>query len=1117
MVMFADVRNGHHIKEDDFNRLIVMTQIPTPSEMRRAKRPYLYSDSSNADAYRLSRSELSHHLDTLTDRNQHKDFEVFARKLCERELRPNLRPMTGPEGGGDGKVDTETYPVDEAVSERWYVGTANKTTGKWAFAFSSKKDWAGKVRSDVQGIVSTGRFYDRIVTITSRPARQKDRLRIEQELEQAHGVPVSIYDREWIIERVFSNDHKELAFEILAVGLHEPDKVKIGPLDFRRQAELDEIEKQLKIPSIDERERTQSVSDAFEAARLSRELERPQTETIGRFTRAIRLARKYGTTPQILRAVYESGWTAFWWFDDVDGMEEVYDEVEAIAFPTGYAAHIDKVCNLHSLLVGRVVRGFDTADNLALPSRSARLTAKLSELVQDKSRPSNALHAETLLILHLLNEKMLAAEGNDIDETWNSLSDILDRARGLGEFPAEMVGSIVDALNEFISDSSAFDVLFESLTDFMAERNQEITAGNMRLSRGKRKLEAELPIDAIKWLGRAVVDFSKEETREEQAESLYLLSVAYKSAGLWWAARATLMASIVQYSALSEKDGDVRIEMIPTLRQLSQISLRLGHVIDAVAAHHFVQSIGRVLPVDEPTIERMKGDEIEFDRVLSCLFINLPPEEISRIERLPDVLETMGLFLARYSLLYRLGYIDELRADGSIPDGTTDDQVRETARFMAEQPVARVLPRRLVIADKVFRSITTKILGVDVTIQSEGDVDGMLYSETYATCLEGFAATLINAGAYPFAESLLIKALRRVDVDEATITEERSGILVASVPAEWDIRDVSSVASLNTHLLVTTGHAIMSMVALRNVETTLGNLVRDEGVFERATLFCRSGFSRNRVFGTHCGRIEDWEHYIKRSYPRKPDAPDRPDVVLPPRSQADEENGAGVFEDLQNHEQIVVNSIIDSKLWDKAEWKGMLYGVTKLGQPPFVGLMFADIDAGREIFRGWIDRFGSVDENEEIRISIIKGVNKDGPSEYRGHITQELDVAKLDPEKRYFQSSRSTTMTPPDLRNVEMFLQHFAASGSYVLVPTRVSAAGQARPQTAGDLELDLGIVKQAFHVRDAWQIGLGDLDAFAIRSTDDVFIPDGQEAPVSELFKWRASVAADTANSHRK
>jgi hypothetical protein len=218
-----------------------MKQVPKPSEMMRSKRPYLFSDSAKTEAYNLSQVELSHHLDTLTDRNQHKDFENFCRKLSERELCPNLRPQTGPEGGGDGKIDSETFPVDDSIAERWYFGSGRSASERWGFHFSAKAKWADKVKADIKGLVETGRTYDRVIFITSRPARQRDRLKIEENFKSDYGLKVTILDREWIIDRVFSNCHKDLVHEYLKAGVYEPDKLNLGPRDFKRKQELDEI------------------------------------------------------------------------------------------------------------------------------------------------------------------------------------------------------------------------------------------------------------------------------------------------------------------------------------------------------------------------------------------------------------------------------------------------------------------------------------------------------------------------------------------------------------------------------------------------------------------------------------------------------------------------------------------------------------------------------------------------------------------------------------------------------------------------------------------------------------------------------------------------------------
>lgn len=133
----------------------------SPSGFMRQLRPGLYSDSTARDRHQLKAEVLSHHLETITERNQTHDFELFCRKLCERSICPNLRPATGPEGGGDSKADTESTPVSDDIS-KLYVGMANSGRERWAFAFSAKKTWTDKARSDVDGIVDTQRGYTKI-------------------------------------------------------------------------------------------------------------------------------------------------------------------------------------------------------------------------------------------------------------------------------------------------------------------------------------------------------------------------------------------------------------------------------------------------------------------------------------------------------------------------------------------------------------------------------------------------------------------------------------------------------------------------------------------------------------------------------------------------------------------------------------------------------------------------------------------------------------------------------------------------------------------------------------------------------------------------------------------
>ena len=289
----------------------------SPSEFMRQLRPELYSDTENRTSYQLDEMALEYCLETITARNKTHDFEIFCRKLCERTICPNLKPATGPEGGGDSKADTETIPVADEIATLTYVGEANAGRERWAFAFSAKKTWTDKARSDVAGIVATQRGYQKIFCVTARFARAKDRARLEDELSEKHGVTVTILDRSWIVEQVVSGDRRDLAFNYLGVGQEVVDTRRLGPTDYSRVQQLEDIEKALGNPEAFAGMEMQRATEALVAAKLSRNLERPRTETDGRFARAVRLAEQDGTYRQRLEASYEWIWTAFWWFDDI--------------------------------------------------------------------------------------------------------------------------------------------------------------------------------------------------------------------------------------------------------------------------------------------------------------------------------------------------------------------------------------------------------------------------------------------------------------------------------------------------------------------------------------------------------------------------------------------------------------------------------------------------------------------------------------------------------------------------------------------------------------------------------------------------------------------------------
>src|ERR1022692_1485292 len=108
----------------------MQAQPSSPREFLKSRRPERFSDSVFREVSPLDRSTLEYLLDTITSRSGELKFENFARKLIERTVCPNLLPHTGPTGGGDSKVDTETYPVADSLSLTWYSGMGREAASE---------------------------------------------------------------------------------------------------------------------------------------------------------------------------------------------------------------------------------------------------------------------------------------------------------------------------------------------------------------------------------------------------------------------------------------------------------------------------------------------------------------------------------------------------------------------------------------------------------------------------------------------------------------------------------------------------------------------------------------------------------------------------------------------------------------------------------------------------------------------------------------------------------------------------------------------------------------------------------------------------------------------------
>lgn len=1043
---------------------------PKPSDYMRQLRPELYSDSASRTSHRLKREILSHHLDTITERNQTHDFEIFCRKLCERTICPNLRPATGPEGGGDSKADTETIPIaDEIVKLQYVVGQANGGRERWAFAFSAKQKWAEKVRADVEGVVATGRGYQKIFFVTSRAARAKDRARVEDELSREHGVQVTILDRAWIIDEVIDKNRRDLAFNYLGIG-EEATESELGPEDYSRSHQLADIERELDDPTAFEGMAMHRATEALVAAKLSRSLGLPRTDVDGRFLRAVRVADDGGTRRQNLEARYESLWTAFWWLDDIDAVVAGYDQFEAEVIGDDNAKNLEFLCNLTQLLFNAVFRNGWPREKAQLDARVARLKARLGHLANDPERPNNALQARTSLLIMRVNEAMVNDAAADLYSLWPEFSDVLEKAEGLGEFEGSRLVQMIQVFGEVAGNDRGYRDLVDQASEFVAKRTSEGQGALILLRRAKQLADAEQSMEMIRLLGKAGRRLSKKEYAEQFIEAMSLLAIAYRSAGLLWAARAAFTTAVASLFIESDESGSVPAAVFPTLMVGAWIAVELKHFPEALEAIQIARGCLSSLPFSDESAKAAQERLRDFDGVLACQIINLGETGLEELRTAPDILEGLQLFVSRTALLYALGHEDLLRSDGSIPAEESESDAAQLFQTLADQPAADAVWRPTVFNAGGKQTFSTSVLGVRVDLMHDTTDTSITVAEAAVGVIEAFFATAYEIEAAAHIERF---SVRIIEADVAkyalSIDADRTGLTV-QWPRGLVPRPASSYDDYHDMLLEVAGAVFSSTCHVNNPKEALPRLFEDDAAIDRVAMVGSVCLSRARVFGG-VSRLAAWDRHSPERYDVLPTRPRILRSATPMRrgkSQKGNEEGSSDRPAVHDHRDMRVRSVIDVHIWDRAKWIGAAYGDMGPNAPPWFGLMFTGGDAGTRIFERWRERFGDVDEDEEIYIGIVRKFSAEHPTHYGMIVTSKLQ----DDVGLSMVASRTHVMHPTNDANLSRFLSAYRRSGAYLLMPAIYSGSG------APSFVRDLALMKRTLSVKDAVDITGADIES---------------------------------------
>jgi hypothetical protein len=1063
----------------------------TPSEFYRLRRPEYFSDSEEVHDIRLTREVFAFVLDQLTTNQKQDEFEHFSRKLAEQTIAPNLIPQTGPTGGGDGKTDSETHPLSERISNRWFIpenGWDNDE--KWAFAISAKKDWKSKVIADVKSIVSTNRDYTHIFFITNQTPSSKQKKDVQDQLKKDHGVDVTILDGKWILEKTFDNKLFELAVDCLNLSTEYKQKTTtLGKNDAERIKRLEEIEENIKNPNRYSEYDFQLVEDALESALLSRMLEKPIDEILGKFDRALRFCKKVDNPKQFIRIHYQLAWTHINWYNDYDSCIDELNNLKGYLNDQSSIHEIELYSNLFNLLRTASLQEDFPKEKIDLEKEHQELFFHFEEFTKKEGKPTSALISKMYIAFDDLLFKTKSKES--IDEAIDIIQKLFDQTPPLMDFPFESFKTIFLELGQVYAASSTYDKLIDRIAELDERRNSELAAGSIFINRGGQKLANKQYKESAIYFGRAVRKMAKEEGSNGLYLSLRGLSMAYSGLGLIWAANNCLVIATSKLFEEWYSNGKINYRVLECAVELLQNELLIGRVPSFLS---WLELYGVVIyNLNQEQSENLPPFEF-FDACLASRFLNTSISD-SSYAKVPSVVKKCGLELSNEAVLLKLGYQDIVEESYKEQSELHEDfDLMSQTKELAASPIREQFRNDTDLCDDGTVEIKSIILGCGVVIRSTNEAPFVWYSETILAYLEGFLSTSLGE-IISITEEVLIELKETNSEDEHfSFSCPKNGHFILELHP--NLLSSFSIAKFDEKLLTFVSVFLHQNFMIPNAEEHLTQLFKNEELNERLALVYNYSSCMRSLLGDEPKiKLSNWISHEMEEFEYKRETP------LHFETNEEEPKAKPVKDDWKStrHDQQQTITIIDNHSWDKAGWNSFGFFVDDKGMGIFIG--FANEEMANTIFDGWRGRFGDEDGENLIRISILKGIDKNNPYWYRVCIGTNLQKLKNFKSRYITSATRMHTLNPNSDKNLNDLIKAFDHFKQFRLTPAKVSDGGKSVQPI-----FEKSIIVKEIVIKHAWEFGVGDIDSSGIMKSDNPIIPDSESnAPVIELLKSKS------------
>lgn len=1064
----------------------------TPSQFYRNRRPEYFSDSEKFYEVKLPKEHLAFELSQISKNQKQDAFETLSRRLAEKFISPNLIPQVGPTGGGDGKTDAETYPVSEVIAERWFVPENGwKKDENWAFAISAKQDWKNKVKADVKKIIQTNRGYTKVFFISNQLISSKNKKETQDELKEKYHCEVIILDAEWIIEKIYSNDLISLAVDSLNLSdVYKNEKVRIGSNDASRSKKLEELEEKINNTNRYFEYDYQLVEDSLEAAILSRMLERPKEEILGKFDRALRFAQKLKSEQQLLRIYYQRAWTYIHWYDDYANFAADFKEFVGYATDEPNTNSIELYFNLLSVLrnisynpsVAEIIKEVNYQEE------EKKYKNVLERCIANNDKPTASLIAKTFksfleIFNTLFNKK-------DVSDELKLLRNYFKDSTQYLEYPFETFKKMVEVFGAILPDNAEYDKLIDLIAEISEKRTSELSSGEIFFNRGVQKFDKRFYKDSIIYFGKSVMKFAKEESQDYLYFALRCLDDAYEKLGLFWASHNCILAA----SSISVKEWYNTGKPSKRFYSCVQEALKKESFIGRVPYILSWYEVYKVISVqfEDEQLEEEIPIAYLIDACLSVRLLNSPYDSWKDFSRLPEIFKKQELLLSEDTSLYILGYL-ELIDENTIAKTANAETIDDYYNVVANQPFKEQIVYDTNLLNHEIIKFKSIILGTEVIVKFKRNKELAIFAEMVLAFLESFLATSFE-DVFPSSELITINIEENSEIENYRVIENDDN-KTYEIQLNLVSEKNNAIERPYELLIEITAKILVKNFIFKEAKEYLKNLFQKDELHERQSFIMEHRKFFTSIFGnTPKIFLEDWVGFdSSKVYEFKRDS--NPIKIKEITQQGEIKKDERELKNVK-HSQTKVSSVIDSHTWDIAKWQGFGFFITR-ELPLVIFLAFENATAGKQIFENWVNRFGRIDQKDEINVSIIKGVDRDNPFWYRVHISKSMIGDDLKEGQFLVSASRFHELNAPNSDNLSKLIERFNQFKHYLLVPAAMKPDGTPEPF------VEFGIIKKKLIIRQAWEIGENDFDSVVIKSNDNPLIPaDKPDAPVISLLK---------------